>query len=160
MTDESDMLALRMLLDERAIEQVYIRYCEIVDAKRFDDLHEIFTEGASGDYTQALGPGVISPDRGSLIASMHANLGASSNCGPTHHNVGNFRIIVDGDRASARVHYYAEHLGQGDHPGEHYSMWGEYDDQLVRTAKGWRVSQRVYTCAIRRGPVVTSARAS
>lgn len=117
MPDENHMLALRMLLDERAIEQVYIRYCEIVDAKCFDDLHEVFTESASGDYTQALGPGVISPDRASLIASMHANLGPQSNCGPTHHNVGNFRIAVDGDRAAAKVHYYAEHLGQGDYPG-------------------------------------------
>lgn len=151
-------MPLQRLLDERAIEQLYIGYCEIVDTKRFDELHEVFTEDATGDYTQALGPGVVSPDRASLIASMHANLGPQSNCGPTHHNVGNFRIIVDGETATAKVHYYAEHLGQGDYPGEQYSMWGQYDDELVRTRDGWRVSKRVYTCAIKRGPVVTSPR--
>ena len=158
MSNEGKMGSLQMLLDQRTIEQVYIRYCEIVDTKHFDDLHEVFTEDATGDYTQALGPGVISPDRVSLIASMQANLGTDSNCGPTHHNVGNFRITIDGDTAAAKVHYYAEHLGQGDYPGEQYSMWGQYDDELVRTDKGWRVSKRIYTCAIKRGTAVTSAR--
>lgn len=152
-------MSLQMLLDERAIQQVYIRYCEIVDGKTFDDLHEVFVADATGDYTQALGPGVISPDRASLIASMHANLGPNSNCGATHHNVGNFRIAVDGDSARAKVHYYAVHLGQGDFPGALYSMWGQYDDVLVRTPDGWRVKARVYTCALSQGPVVTSARA-
>lgn len=151
-------MSLQLLMDKAAIEQVYVRYCEIVDSKRFDEMHEVFAEDATGDYTQALGPGVISPDRASLIASMHANLGPDSNCGPTHHNVGNFRISVDGDTAQARVNYYAVHLGRGDFPGALYSMWGQYDDTLVRTSAGWRVKARVYTCAIAQGPVVTSPR--
>lgn len=151
-------MSLQLLMDERAIRQTYIRYCEIVDAKTFDALDEVFTAEATGDYSQALGPGVISPDRASLIASMHANLGPQSNCGPTHHNVGNFRIAVDGDTARAKVHYYAVHLGQGDFPGALYSMWGQYDDELVRTPQGWRVRARVYTCSLSQGPIVTSPR--
>lgn len=153
-------MSLQYLIDKDAIEQVYVRYCEIVDAKSFDDMHEVFVEGATGDYTQALGPGVISPNRASLIASMHANLGPNSNCGPTHHNVGNFRVTVDGDTARAKVHYYAEHLGQGDYPGEQYSMWGQYEDDLVRTRDGWRVKARVYKCFLSRGPAgITGPRA-
>jgi len=152
-------MSLQYLIDKDAIEQVYIRYCEIVDAKTFDDMHEVFTEDATGDYTQALGPGVISPDCASLIASMHANLGPDSNCGPTHHNVGNFRVKVDGDTARAKVHYYAEHIGRGDYEGEQYSMWGQYEDDLVRTPQGWRVKARLYKCYFSRGPAaVTSAR--
>lgn len=151
-------MSLQYLIDKDAIEQVYIRYCEIVDAKSFDDMHEVFTEDATGDYTQALGPGVISPNRASVIASMHANLGANSNCGPTHHNVGNFRITVDGDTARAKVHYYAEHLGVHDFADALYSMWGQYEDDLIRTHDGWRVKTRVYKCYIARGPVVTCPR--
>lgn len=151
-------MSLQFVMDKHAIEQVYIRYCEIVDTKTFDAMDEVFTEDATGDYTQALGPGVISPNRASLIASMHANLGPDSNCGPTHHNVGNFRISVEGDTARAKVHYHAQHLGQGDFPGELYSMWGQYEDDLVRTPAGWRVKARVYKCFIARGPVVTSPR--
>jgi hypothetical protein len=145
-------MSLDFLMDKHAIEQVYIRYCEIVDAKSFDDMHEVFTPDCVGDYTHSLGPGVISPNRESLIASMHANLGEGSNCGPTHHNVLNFRIAVTGDVASAKVHYYAVHRGCGDFEGALYSMWGQYEDDLVRTPAGWRVAARVYKCYVSEGP--------
>ncbi|AHE53279.1 nuclear transport factor 2 family protein [Sphingomonas sanxanigenens] len=140
------------LIEKDAIAQVYVRYCEIVDSKDFDRMDEVFTEDAVGDYTQALGPGVISPNRASLIASMHANLGPQSSCGATHHNVLNFRIRTDGDSATARVHYYAVHRGRGAHEGALYSMWGQYADDLVRTDAGWRVARRVYTVALTEGP--------
>lgn len=150
-------MSLQYLLDKHAIEQVYIRYCELVDSKQFDRMDEVFTADCVGDYTQSLGPGVISPDRASLIASMHANLGADSHCGATQHNVQNFRIATDGDTAHAKVHYYAVHRGTGPLAGALYSMWGQYEDDLLRTAAGWRVCRRVYTCFLSDGPAgVTS----
>ncbi len=145
-------MSLSELIAKDAIQQVYIRYCEIVDAKDFDRMDEVFQEDCVGDYTQALGPGVISPNRASLIASMHANLGPDSSCGATHHNVLNFRITVDGDKATAKVHYYAVHRGRGRWDGALYSMWGQYADDLVRTPAGWRVARRVYTVALTEGP--------
>lgn len=146
------------LLDKHQIEQVYIRYCEIVDSKLFDAMDEVFLAECQGDYTQALGPDVISPNRESLIASMYANLGAGSNCGATQHNVNNFRISIAGDTAKAKVNYYAVHRGLRDFEGELYSMWGQYEDDLRRTANGWRVSHRVYFCFLSEGPAgVTSA---
>jgi len=152
-------MSLEFLMDKHAIEQVYIRYCEIVDAKTFDDMHEVFTENSTSDYTQALGPGVISPNRASLIASMHANLGPDSNCGATHHNVLNFRIAVNGDTAKAKVQYYAVHRGKNDYEGALYSMWGLYDDELVRTAEGWRVANRIYSCYLSEGPAEVTSKA-
>lgn len=145
-------MSLAELIDKDAIAQVYIRYCEIVDSKRFDEMDEVFTADCVGDYSQALGPGVISPNRASLVASMHANLGEGSTCGATHHNVMNFRIAVAGDCATAKVNYYAVHRGRGAHEGALYSMWGQYADDLVRTADGWRVARRVYTCQLTEGP--------
>lgn len=140
------------LTDMRAIEQVYVRYCEIVDSKTFDAMDMVFTEDCVGDYTQALGPGVISPNRASLIQSMHHNLGPGSNCGPTQHNVGNFRIMIDGDKAHAKVYYYAVHRGVGAFDGVLYSMWGQYEDDLLRTSDGWRVRARRYTAMLTEGP--------
>ena len=145
------------LTDRQEIEAVYVRYCEIVDTKTFDRMDEIFTADCVGDYSQALGEGVISPNRASLIASMHANLGPASSCGATHHNVMNFRIAVGGDRATAKVHYYAVHRGRGTWDGALYSMWGQYADDLVRTADGWRVARRVYTVALTEGPAAVVA---
>jgi hypothetical protein len=54
------------------------------------------------------------------------------------------------------VQYYATHLGVRDYPDELYSMWGQYDDDLVRTTHGWRVKTRIYTCDFRRGSIVTT----
>jgi 3-phenylpropionate/cinnamic acid dioxygenase small subunit len=148
-------MSLQFLLDKHAIEQVYIRYCELIDAKQFDLLTEVFTADTWHDYTQSL-PGVIVTSLAPLLASMHANLGAGSNCGATHHNVGNFRIRVTSDRAEAKVNYYAVHRGIGKLEGALYSMWGLYDDQLVRTPAGWRVARRKYSSFLTEGPVVTS----
>ena len=143
------------LEDHHAIEQIYVRYCELVDAKQFDRLGDCFTEDTAHDYTRSL-PGVTLEGLAPLIASMHWNLGDGSHCGATHHNVGNFRIQVDGDRARAKVNYYAVHRGVGRHEGALYSMWGLYDDELVRTPAGWRVARRIYSSSLTEGPVVTS----
>lgn len=143
------------LEDCHAIRQVYIRYCEIVDLKDFDRMVEVFTEDTVGDYT-SLRPGDLRIGIRPLIDRMHMNLGKGSNCGATHHNVGNFRIQVDGDRARAKVYYYALHRGLGRFAGALYSMWGQYDDELVRTADGWRVKKRLYQSMLRDGPMVTS----
>lgn len=138
---------LQMLLDERAITHVYMRYCDLVDTKDFDRLDEVFTADTRGDYTQALGPGVVTEGLEAIIGAMHANLGTHSHCGATHHNVTNFRIMVEGDVARAKVHYIAAHAGAGALAGKSYVMWGEYDDRLIRTTAGWRVQDRVYTLA-------------
>lgn len=143
------------LEDKHAIEQIYVRYCELVDAKQFDRLGDCFTEDTGHDYTRSL-PGITLEGLAPLIASMHWNLGDGSHCGATHHNVGNFRIQVDVDRARAKVNDYAVHRGIGRHEGALYSMWGLYDDELVRTKTGWRVARRVYSSILTEGPVVTS----
>lgn len=143
------------LEDVHAIEQIYVRYCELVDAKQFDRLGDVFTPDTRHDYTRSL-PGVFVEGLAPLIASMHHNLGVGSHCGATHHNVGNFRIAVNGDEARAKVNYYAVHRGLGLHEGALYSMWGLYDDELVRIPAGWRVARRIYSSLLTEGPAVTS----
>ena len=138
---------LSTLIDERAIQRVYMLYCDLVDTKDFDRLGEVFTDDTHHDYTQALGEGVITDGVEMIIGAMHANLGAHSLCAATHHNVTNFRIDVAGDTAQAKVHYIAAHSGAGRLLGKSYTMWGEYADELVRTSRGWRVKDRVYTVA-------------
>ena len=50
MTDRAEQL-----WDMHLIEQVYYRYCEIIDAKDFDRLDEVFTEDSVGDYRSSNG---------------------------------------------------------------------------------------------------------
>ncbi len=141
---------LRYAQDKHEIEQVYILYCDLVDHKRFDGMVNVFTENAVGDYSAAYT--IVVEGVAPLIASMHRNLGAGSNCGPTHHNVGNFRVSVDGDRAESRAHYYAVHQGRGAYDGQIYSMWGEYHDFWLRTQSGWRIDKRFYAIFLTDGP--------
>ena len=79
-----------------------------------------------------------------LIAHVTRGMGPGSDCGATHHNVGNFRVTVAGDSATSKANFYAVHEGINHCAGEHYSCWGEYDDEWVRTDHGWRVSRRTY----------------
>ena len=149
------MATLQDLVDERAIRLLYCLYCDVIDAKDFDRLSEVFTKDAWQDYSQTLGPEGKMQGTKPLIAGAKLHMGEGSNCGATHHNVMNFRIQVTGDTAVAKVHYYAVHRGVRKHEGALYSMWGEYDDKLVRTAQGWRVAHRMYRSFLTEGPNVT-----
>ena len=141
---------LQHLLEQNAIQQVYIRYCELIDHdKQFDGMTEVFSQDTRGEYAQYNN---VVEGVDTLIAAMHHNLGEGSNCGRTQHNVNNFRIQVDGDRASGKCHFYAVHEGLGRFTGEMYSMWGEYEDEWTRTAQGWRVARRVYHVFLTEGP--------
>jgi 3-phenylpropionate/cinnamic acid dioxygenase small subunit len=130
------------LRDKHAIEQVYIRYCEIIDQKDFTRLTEVFTEDCVGDYRSTSGR--IEQGLAPLIAHVTRGMGAGSDCGATHHNVCNFRVSVDGDSATSKAHFYAVHHGVNRCAGEHYTCWGEYDDHWVRTPASWRVNRRTY----------------
>jgi len=149
------MLSLQELNDERDIRSVYHTYCDIIDAKAFDRLTEVFTEDATQDYGSSLGAAGIMKGTAPLIAGAYKHMGEGSNCGATHHNVGNFRIALAGGTAKAKVHYYAVHRGAGSLAGTLYSMWGEYQDDLRRTPAGWRVTNRLYLSMLTEGECCT-----
>jgi 3-phenylpropionate/cinnamic acid dioxygenase small subunit len=130
------------LEDKHKIEQVYIRYCDLIDQKDFASLTEVFTDDCVGDYR--LTNGKVQQGLAPLIEHVTRGMGPGSDCGATHHNVCNFRVTIDGDTATSKAHFYAVHEGINHCAGEHYTCWGEYDDQWIRTAEGWRVSRRTY----------------
>ena len=144
-------MTLETLIDERAIEQVYHRYCDIIDQKDFDRLVEVFTADCVGDYRNTNGK--IQEGVAPLIAHLWRGMGPGADCGETHHNVCNFRIVVDGDTAGGKAHFYAVHRGVNHYDGQMYTCWGEYDDAWVRTVDGWRVNRRTYRNFLIEGPV-------
>jgi hypothetical protein len=135
---------MQSLAVERAVHRVYLDYCEVIDSKRFDDLDRVFTADCVGDYRDT--QGVVIDGLAPLVSGLHQNMGPGSTCGSTHHNVLNFRIDpIDDTHASAQVHFYAVHRGVGAMAGELYTVWGQYDDRLVLTGDGWRITNRRYT---------------
>ncbi|MFZ6047713.1 nuclear transport factor 2 family protein [Pseudomonas sp. CR3202] len=106
---------MQAFIDRHEIEQRYVRYCELIDhGKQFEAMGEVFTPDTHGEYAQY---GTVVSGVDQLIAAMRHNLGTGSNCGATQHYVNNFRIAVDGDRATGRCHFYAVHQGLNRYAG-------------------------------------------
>ena len=150
MTQHVDQLT--ELVAEREITAVYHRYCDLIDAKAFDRMSEVFTVDCEGDYRDSGGTLHVGIEH--LVAALHRNLGTESCCGPTHHNVLNLQLAVgaDGATATGNVHFYAVHRGVRAMAGALSSVWGRYDDRLVRTEDGWRIAARTYTNFVTDGP--------
>jgi hypothetical protein len=80
------------------IRQLKYRYLRYVDQKRWDDMADVFTVGATVDYgTRALGEPLKLAGRDEILAFFRANLGPEI---ITVHAAGQPEITVDGDSAT------------------------------------------------------------
>jgi 3-phenylpropionate/cinnamic acid dioxygenase small subunit len=123
--------------DHHDIVDVTVAYCYALDEKRFDDLASVFTDDAIVDYGTAVCVGVDAViDK---VSTSVAHLDA------TTHLVSNHRVAVDGDRATCSCYLISQHVRKGTLGGDHYMIAGRYDDELVRTPDGWRISSRRLT---------------
>jgi hypothetical protein len=68
---------------------------------------------------------------------------AHAGMGHTQQRVSNAAITVDGGRAVART--YVDLVAMAPDGASALSSVGWYDDELVRTADGWRIASRRYT---------------
>ena len=121
--------------DRAAIIAVLNRYAQACDTRDWALFEQVFTPDVVGDY----GPGYERPDRASIIASVKIKLGGF---GPTQHLLGNYDVEVDGDRATSSCRVRAYHCGTGEESGLFYECFGRYDDRLLRTPGGWRITHR------------------
>lgn len=116
-----------------AIQQVLARYTLALDSRRADLIVGCFTE----DGTMQIG------DIYHLSAREFADISMQSlpNFGATQHMLGLPLIHVEGDRAWSRCHYMAQHIKDAASPRA-FMIGGWYDDELIRTNDGWRISKR------------------
>lgn len=149
MADRADT---QKLLEMERIRRVYCVYCDALDYKRFDNLAEVFSADCEVDYNDII-PGLIVNGSEAVVSSARAVLGESSAVRCTHHNVGNFRIDVDGYLAKAIVRFYAIHAGAGEWQGQKFSCWGDYHDRLELREGRWQITHRTYLGFITEGPV-------
>lgn len=130
MTDPTD---LRALLDEREIVATAIRYTWALDAKRWDDLDQVFTEDATANLTEPVS------GRTAIKARVAAALGPLDD---SQHLVGNHEVELDGDRATHRCYLHAQHIRHGVDDSPLFVVAGRYEDDMVRTEAGWRIAHR------------------
>lgn len=123
--------------DWEQISDVLVRYATGIDSRDWNLFRTCFTEDSKLDYGD-LGRW---ENREAVTQFMIA-----SHSGPSMHRLGNFAISIQGDTARARSYVDALVYGPGGVGGAH--SVGYYDDELMRTAEGWRIARRRYTSVI------------
>jgi 3-phenylpropionate/cinnamic acid dioxygenase small subunit len=115
--------------DRSAIIRVLDRYAEALDRREWALLDQVFAANVEFDFGEW-----TARSRDQAVAAIRSYL---DGCGPSQHLLGNYRVEVDGDRATSQVYVRAYHQGVGAAEGQTYEMGGEYLDELERGPGGW-----------------------
>jgi ketosteroid isomerase-like protein len=132
-------LTAQEISDRLEIEQLLVRYCHAVDQRDWDAYRAVYTEDALIDDIGA-GPGNGVDD---MVAFLSRAL---ERVVLIQHAVSTSRIDIDGDTATARsVCHCPVVLDRGNGQTEmcFQGLW--YEDELVRTPEGWKISNRAET---------------
>jgi len=134
----SDLMNLETLVATRQIHDLQVTYSMALDARRYDDLDDVFVPDVAADYGHA---GQL---RGVSEVKDACRIALDPLTSSQHHN-GNHWARVDGDTAQAGCTFISSLRRDGTAGGDLYQMGGRYDDELVRTPGGWRISKRTLT---------------
>ena len=127
---------VRELLDRLDVAQVLSRYSYGWDTRDFDLVAACFLPDAVIRYSSLPDfPGGFA-DFFSLECKNIVQLAS------TQHLISNLHIAVDGDRAECSSYIQATHYAEN---GDNWTTGGRYDDVMVRTESGWRISERTFT---------------
>jgi hypothetical protein len=122
--------------DEAAIVKVLTRYATGIDRCDWPLFRSCWTDEVDLDYGDV--GHFTDPDAlTQLFSQLHDPMG------PTYHRLSNFVIDVHGDVATARTYVQAVLMLTPVDGANWVEAVGHYDDELVRTADGWRISRRV-----------------
>lgn len=122
--------------DRQDISDLLVRYATGIDSRDWPLFRTVFTEDCALDY------GVIGSWQG-VDAVTEFMQQAHALAGYTLHRLTNQAITVNGDTAAARTYIDAVIMAGGNDAG--VNAWGFYDDEIVRSADGWRIARRRFT---------------
>ena len=89
---------LRTLRAEADIRRILIAYATTVDTRNWPMFTQVFSESAQAVYGSDPSFQFICNGLGEITDMCRANL---DGCGPTQHLITNFRIDIEGERASS-----------------------------------------------------------
>jgi hypothetical protein len=131
-------LTLQQISDRIEIHDLLVRYSHAIDTRDYDALDEVFTPDAFIDYSSMGGA------RGSLPEIKEFLRKAMRQFSGFQHMIANSMIDLRGDRASGRTICHNPMVMTKPDGSTHVfycGLW--YLDELVRTPRGWRISERV-----------------
>jgi hypothetical protein len=130
-------MTLQQIADRIEIDDLLTRYATAVDNKDWELYATCFTPDAFIDYSSAGGIKGSLPEVKQWLGEVMPMFPMSQ------HLVINKTVVIDGDRATARSAVFNP---MGLPEGEGLLLFFEgayYNDKLVRTPDGWRISERV-----------------
>lgn len=131
-------LSLLEVSDRIEINDLLIRYTDAIDKKDYELLDSCFTPDARLDYTSA---GGIAGDYPKVRAWLEKALAPFP---MTVHYVTNSVVDLDGDAATARTAVLNPMGFQGPDGVMHtFTVGAYYNDRLIRSSEGWRISERI-----------------
>jgi uncharacterized protein (TIGR02246 family) len=126
---------LRLLLDEREIRALILRFGGSLDRKDWAAYAETFAEDGEFEIM-----GQRRTGRDAIGAGPERDLAKFDRL---QHLVANETIDVDGDEASGQWYLFGIHVPSADRPDEHADIGGCYRFRCRRTPEGWRFSEVV-----------------
>lgn len=119
--------------DRQDISDLLVRYSTGIDRRDWALFRTVFTDDCELDYGEiGVWKGVDAVTE--FMEQTHALLGH------TMHRLSNMTITVDGNQAVART--YLDGLMMAPDNKSGVNAIGFYDDEIVRTADGWRIARR------------------
>ncbi|MDT7551113.1 MAG: hypothetical protein QOE84_3507 [Actinomycetota bacterium] len=128
------MLSLQEISDRLEIADLLARYSDAIDRRCWDDLDVLFAADAVIDYTEMGGiRGSLAEQKAFLAANLPAFAGFQ-------HLTATSVFDIDGDTARVRTICFNPMVITDERQVLFCGLW--YRDVLVRTAEGWRISER------------------
>jgi hypothetical protein len=123
--------------DKQAIIDLTIKYCWAIDMRDYQLLHEIFLPEATAH---------LGDERVGIASIIDKIDTALTPLDASQHCVTNHQVSVTGNTAVSRCYFVAQHVRDGaktEDEGVNFIIAGRYEDELVRTDEGWRITHRV-----------------
>ncbi|MCX4091561.1 nuclear transport factor 2 family protein [Nocardia sp. alder85J] len=122
--------------DRDDIGAVLIRYATAIDTKDWKLLRTCFTADAQTDYGE-IGRWADAAGLTEFMIAAHAGMAS------TKHMLTNMVVEPDGDLATATTYVHTIQVLTGERK-DWIDGVGHYEDRLVRTRDGWRISRRTF----------------
>lgn len=134
MAERSEDISTRM-----KVEDAVVRMFVATDERNWPELESCFTDPFTLDMTSMAGGEPVTMTPRQVAEAWAAGFATLDH---VHHQVGNFRTRVEGDRATVRCYGIAYHYRGGIAAAQKSRTFvGTYEIDLVRDGQLWRISR-------------------
>ena len=119
------------------IVSLTVKYCWALDERDWDSLSEVFSSDAYAKYGVTEHKGIDSIIEKCQKALLPLDF--------SHHMVTNHVVELEGDEATCKCYFQAQHVRNSAPGGVNFIIAGKYEDELTRINGEWKISSRVLT---------------